>query len=213
MTISSVQSLSRSVMSDSLRPHGLQHARPPCPSPTPGVYHIACQLKLQVTSPVLMLSRVLLFANLWTVARQAPLPMEFSKQECWSGGPFPTTGDLPHPGIKTKSLVPPALAVRFFTTVCMLIAQSYPTLCDPMDCSLLGSSVHGILQARILEWVGIPFSWGSSQPRDWNQVSCIEGRFFTVWATWETQHFWQLLWVFNRGENPGWCQEAFLYFW
>ena len=51
---------------------------------------------------------------------------------------------------------------------------------QPMNYSLLGSSVHRILQARILEWVAIPFSRGSSQPRDQTQVSCIAGRFFTV---------------------------------
>ena len=51
-------------------------------------------------------------------------------------------------------------------------AQSCPTLCNPMDCSLPGSSIHGILQARILEWVAIPFSRGSSPPRDRTQVSC-----------------------------------------
>ena len=56
-----------------------------------------------------------------------------------------------------------------------------------MDCSPLGSSVHGHLQARILKWVVIPFSWGSSQPRDWTQVCCIAGIFFTVWATREGQ--------------------------
>ena len=56
-------------------------------------------------------------------------------------------------------------------------------LCDPMDCRPPGSSVHGILQARILELVAIPFSRGPSWPRDWNWVSCIAGRFFTVWAT------------------------------
>ena len=52
-----------------------------------------------------------------------------------------------------------------------------------MECSLTGSSVHGILQARVLEWVAISFSRGSSQPRDWTRVSCIIGRFFTIWAT------------------------------
>ena len=51
--------------------------------------------------------------------------------------------------------------------------------CDPMDCSPSGSSVHGILQARILEWVAISFSRVSSQPRNRTQVSCIAGRFFT----------------------------------
>ena len=56
-------------------------------------------------------------------------------------------------------------------------------LCDPMDCNPPGSSIHGILQARILEWVAIPFSRGSSWPRDQTRVSCIAGRFFTVWTT------------------------------
>ena len=57
-------------------------------------------------------------------------------------------------------------------------ARSCPTLCDPMDYSPPGSSIHGILQARILEWVAISFSRGSSWPRDWAQVSCIAGRRF-----------------------------------
>ena len=52
-----------------------------------------------------------------------------------------------------------------------------------MVCSPLGSLVHGILQARILEWVAIPFSRGSSQPRDQTEVPCTEGWFFTIWAT------------------------------
>ena len=51
------------------------------------------------------------------------------------------------------------------------VAQLCPTLCSPMDCSLPGSSVHGILQAKILEWVAVPFSKESSQPRDQTQVS------------------------------------------
>ena len=71
--------------------------------------------------------------------------------------------------------------------VCVCVAQLCPTLYDPMDCSLPGSFVHGILQARILEWVAIPFSGGSSWPRDWTWVSCIAGRFFTIWATREAQ--------------------------
>ena len=62
------------------------------------------------------------------------------------------------------------------------VAQSCPTLCDPMD-----YTVHGILQARILEWVAFFFSRGSSQPRDWTQFSHIAGRFFTSWATREAQ--------------------------
>ena len=63
------------------------------------------------------------------------------------------------------------------------VAQSCPTLCDSMDCSLLSSSVHGIFQAIVLEWIAISFSRGSSQPRDRTWVSRIAGRHFTVWAS------------------------------
>ena len=62
------------------------------------------------------------------------------------------------------------------------VAQSCLTLCDPMD-----YTAHGILQARILEWVAYPFSRGSSWPRNWTQVSCIAGGFFTNWAIREAQ--------------------------
>ena len=62
----------------------------------------------------------------------------------------------------------------------VLVTQSCPTLCNSVDCSPPGSSVHGILQARILEWVTIPFSRGSSRLRNQTQVSCIAGGFFTI---------------------------------
>ena len=65
-----------------------------------------------------------------------------------------------------------------------LVAKSCDS-CDPMDCSPPGSSVHGISQARLLEWVAISFSRGSSQARIQTQVSYIAGRFFTNWATME----------------------------
>ena len=63
------------------------------------------------------------------------------------------------------------------------VTQSCPTPSDPMDCSPPGSSIHGSFQARVLEWVAISFSRGSFWPRDRIQVSCIEGRRFTLWAT------------------------------
>ena len=63
-----------------------------------------------------MLSHVQLFATPWTIACQAPLSMGFSRQEYWSGLPFPAPGDLPNPGIEPTSPVSPALAGRFFTT-------------------------------------------------------------------------------------------------
>ena len=65
----------------------------------------------------------------------------------------------------------------------MWVTQSCPTLCDPMDCSLPGSSAHGIPQTRILEWVAISFPRESFWPRDWTRVSHTAGRFITIWAT------------------------------
>ena len=73
--------------------------------------------------------------------------------------------------------------------MCAKSLQSCPTLWDTIDCSPPGSSVHGILQARILEWIAIPFSRGSSQPRDWTWVSCTTGRFLTNWASKEVQYW------------------------
>ena len=67
------------------------------------------------------------------------------------------------------------------------VAQSCPILYNPLDCSPSVSSVHGILQAWKLESVAIPFSRGSSWPRDWTLVSCIAGRFLTIWATREAE--------------------------
>ena len=92
--------------------------------------------------------------TLWTVAHQAPLSMGFSRQEYWSGLPFPSQGQFPDTGIKTWS--PTLQADSLLTelpgkpppppnrqsTVLFLVAQLYLTLCDPMDCSLPGSSVH-----------------------------------------------------------------------
>ena len=75
---------------------------------------------------------------------------------------------------------------RPWASTCMNVcevAQSCPTLCDPIDCSLPHSFVHGIFQARVLERVAISFSMGSSQPRDRTWVSRIVGRRFTIWAT------------------------------
>ena len=114
----------------------------------------------------------------------------------WGANSIP--GNLPDPRIKPRPLAYPALAGRLFTAgatweaaspkcVCVLVAQSCPTLCNPMGCSQPSSTVHEILQARVLEWVAIPFSRGSSWPRDWTWVSLIWGKFFTIWATREAK--------------------------
>ena len=132
--------------------------------------------------------------DLCTVAHQGPLSMKLSRQEYWSGSPFPTPGNLPNPEIKLTST---AMAGGFFTTdspgkplnkgccccCCCSVAQLCLTLCRPTDYSPPGSSVHGIFQARIPEWVAISYSRESSQPRDRtciSVVSCIGRRFFTT---------------------------------
>ena len=96
-----------------------------------------------------------------------------AKQEVWNGFFFT---------VLRKNQTCWHLDLRFLSTRSEVV-QSCLTLCDPMDCSLSGSSIHGIFQARVLEWVVISFSKGSSWPWDWTQVSCTVGRCFTVWAT------------------------------
>ena len=84
------------------------------------------------------------------------------------------------------------------------VAQLCPTLCDPMD-----YTVHGILQARILEWVAVPFFRGSSQPRNRTQVSCTAGRFFTDWAMREALFFFnvsiQIILFVGKNNNTRTC--------
>ena len=75
------------------------------------------------------------------------------------------------------------ISCNWRVAVVVFVTQLCLTLCNPMDCSLPGSSVHGILQVRIVQGVAIPFSRGSSWPRDQTQVSYTAGRFFTIWAT------------------------------
>ena len=132
---------------------------------------------------VSVFSHVQLFETPWTVTCQAPLSMEISRQEYWSGLTFPTPGDLVDHGLNPQllhcqvdslPLVPPGKPPQKK----VLVTQSCPTLCDSMDGSPPGSSVHEISQVRILEWVVISFSRGPSQTRDQTQVSCTAARFF-----------------------------------
>ena len=157
-----------------------------------------------------MQSCVWLFSTPWTVAYQAPLSIGFPKQEDWNGLLLPFLGYLTNLGIKPLfPTLPMSLALQanslplshqgslyihtyihtcilLCVCVCVLVTQSWLAICDPMDRSLPGSSVHEILQARILEWVTIPFSRGSSWPRDKTWFSSNEDRFFIIWATWKT---------------------------
>ena len=96
--------------------------------------------------------------------------------------------------------------------VCVLVAQSYLTLCDPMDCSPPGSSVLGILQAGILKCVAIPFSRRSSWPRNGIQVSCTAGKFFIIWATREAPYTTVDRICFHKGNitmvAPSFCRGS-----
>ena len=80
------------------------------------------------------------------------------------------------------------MGCAYTTSVKVLVSQSCLALCDLVDCTPPGSSVHTILQARILEWVAISYSRGSSWPRNWTQVSCFVGSLFTIWSTREAQN-------------------------
>jgi len=108
---------------------------------------------------------VKLFATPWTVACPVLLSIEFSRQECWSGLPYPSPGDLPYPAMEPGSLTFGADSLLSVSPGMPQpnpseseVTQSCPTLNDPMDCSLPGSSIHGILQAKVLEWGAIAFS-------------------------------------------------------
>ena len=107
----------------------------------------------------------------------------FSLRDLLSLSPRPLSNSFSSHS-SAKSYLPSKSEPRIFRKVKVKVTQLYPTLCDPMD-----YTVHGILQARILQWVAILFSRGSSQPRNWTQVSCIASGFFTSWVTREAQEY------------------------
>ena len=172
-------------MSDSVRPLGRQPTRLPRPWDSPGKNTgVRCHFLLQCMK-VKLLSHVRLLVTPWTTAYQAPPSMGFSRQEHWSGVPLPSL--MLYAAAAAKSLQscptlcdpidgsPPGSPSLGFSRQEHWsglpfpspmheseVAQSCPTLSDPMDCSLPGSSVHGIFQARVLEWGAIAFSVGNS---------------------------------------------------
>ena len=149
---------SRSVVSDSSWPHGLQPTRLLHPWDFPGKgtgVGCHCLLRLQLCSPpdTPAQASLFFFGAFYHLLEEQRIVWEFS-----------------------------SLWVRRKTESCSVMSNSVTpwTVCSPPD-----SSVHGILQARTLEWAAISFSRGSSQLRDWTQVSHITGRLFSVWATME----------------------------
>jgi len=153
-------------------------------------------------------SCVQLCEMLRTVACQAPLSMGFSRQECWSGLPFPSPGDLPDSGIKRASLTSPG---KLNTRVgCHALLQGiFPTQgLSPglLHCRWILYPLSHQESSWILEWVAYPFSRGSSQPRNRTGISC---RRITNWATWEA------LWFINTPVKPSpqsrhWTLPSFL---
>ena len=154
-------------MSDFLWSHGPQHTRLPCSSLSPGVCSNACPLS-QWWHPAIS-SSIILF-SCPHVNLDGPTELQLLKEDVL---PYQVYIDLLGKVVFWNKNIACTLKVK------VTYPQSCLTLCDPMDCSP-GSSIHGIFQARILEWVAISFSRRSSQPRDWTPVSRIVGRCFTV---------------------------------
>ena len=133
-----------------------------------------------------LLSRGWLFTTPWTVTLQGSSVHGISQAKILEWVAISYSRGSSQPRDRTQVSY---IAGRFFTTRNQKeseVTQSCLTLCDPMDCCLPGSSVHGILQARTLEWVAIPFPRGPSRPRDWTRVSwisCISRRILYLWAT------------------------------
>ena len=152
----------------------------------------------------------------WTIAHQAH-PWDSPDNNTGVGCHFllqrifPTTQgsrvDLPYCGQtlywlshQGRHYISYRITIQWFTSfkaytpvIVVLVAQSCLTFWDPTDCSPPGSSIHGSLQSRILQWMAIPFSRRSSWPRAQTQISCIAGRFFTTWAIRKSMLLFQLL--------------------
>ena len=189
------------VMSNSLWPHGLQHARLPHPSLSPGVCSNSCPLSrgchLTISSSVAHFSSGLLYCwNSEHILRwcQKCSVLTGTTKLAWgfvSGKRFFTylwVWSKMH-GCSLPVVPPPPLWQLKTPRLCVC-AQSCWTLCEPMNCSAPGSSVHGISQARILQWVAMSLSRGSSQSRDWSCISCIGRQILCYRATREAQrHF------------------------
>ena len=151
-------------------PHGLQHASLPHPLLSPRVYSNSCRLSrsyhLTISSSIAPFS----------CPQSFPTIGSFPKSKLFSSGGQSI-------GASASSISPSSEnsgKPRRYSWKWKSLSRA--RLCDPMDCT-----VHGILQSRILEWVAILFSRGSSQPRDQTQVSCIASGFFTSCATREAQ--------------------------
>ena len=155
------ESVSHSVMPDSLWPYGLYS---PPDSSVHSIAHSPPDSSVHSISQARILEWVAILFS-----RGSSPPRDQTWVSCIAGRFFAIWATREAPGYSVK--------------VKVSVTQPRPALCDPMDCSPPGSSVHGILQARILEWVAISLSRGSSRLRDWTWVSHIADRLFTNWVT------------------------------
>ena len=207
---------SHTVVSNSLWPHGLQHIRLLYSSLSPRVCSNSCLLS-QWCHPTISSSASPFFScpqyfpelgsftmswlfssggqNIGTSASASVLPMNIQGWfplglTVWSPcSPRDSQESYPEPQFESISSLALSLLYVQLSHPYILVTQ----LCLTIDCSPLASSVHRIFQARLLEWVVIFFSRGSSQPRDRTCISCIAGRFFNAWATREVHnHTWIL---------------------
>ena len=196
LILPSVQ-FSHSVVSDSLQPHGLQQARLPCLSSTPGACSNSCPLSqwchptISSCCPLLLLPSI--FPSTRVLSNESVLCIRWPKYWSFSFSISPSKAysglisfridwfDLFAVQGTLKSLSQPSFEKNnIWGRMLCLVTQSYQTVCNPMDYSPPCFSIHGILQARILEWVAMPSSGGSCQSRDLTQVFRIAWGFFTI---------------------------------
>ena len=177
-------------MSNSLWPHELQHTMLPCPSLSPGVCSTHVHWISDAIQPSHPLSPLSSFALKLSQHLGPPMSWLFAPG-VQSIGAFASASVLP---MNTQGWFP--LGLTGFISLlnwCSIIRLEYPPIvfsllscvplfCDLMDCSPQGSSAHGISQARIMEWVAICFSRGSSWPRDRTGISCIGRQILYPWA-------------------------------
>ena len=155
-------------------------------------------------SVLLFFLKILFFKKGWEIFTLPPSPLPPT-----SSTPLHFSFPIPNPATIICSLhsgmfylgnvrVSKTCSQKVLLLVALTHCSWWPTLCSPLDCSPPGSSVHGILHARILEWVAVPFSRWFSRPRDRTWASHTAGRFFTIWATrkapssWWRKRCWQM---------------------
>ena len=140
-------------------------------SPSHFLLYLSCAYLIFISSFNLL--KILKWLTDWGGCSQGDLSIRHPRHILGTQQTFKNPWKCSHFFNQKKNKIVMDSSCIIFIFVKALVPQVYPTLCNPMDCSPPDSFVHGILQARILEWVAVPFSRGYSRPRDPTQVSCI----------------------------------------